>query len=226
MSSESLIDDMTSWKDKIKNAIFEEDEKDSSEKVQSPGVPKPVIPNSAVPISDNNVEVNDELLDKIEKEIRGADLPGPDYLELKEAAEEKSLIQDEPDEGKRWRQAYRNMRVFFPQANITKDKILQAIDHYIEIVDREKKIGLQELEEARRKNVIKEQEDSDRLGQEILNLESQIKIKRQEKEEKDRKIQESRNKYDGQEKIFVKTIEFVRNMLNRDKSKINNYINE
>lgn len=226
MSSESLIDDMTNWKDKIKNAIFEEDEKDSSEKVQSPGVPKPVIPSSSVPISDNNVEVNDELLDKIEKEIKGADLPGPDYLELKEAAEEKSLIQDEPDEGKRWRQAYRNMRVFFPQANITKDKILQAIDHYIEIVDREKKIGLQELEEARKKNVIKEQEDSDRLGQEILNLESQIKIKRQEKEEKDRKIQESRDKYDGQEKIFVKTIEFVRNMLNRDKSKINNYINE
>ena len=170
-----------SWKDKIREAIFEEDEKDSQKKAQSPEVPKPSIPSpSPVQPSNDMVEINDGLLDKIEKEIRDADLPGPDYLELKEAAEEKSLIQDEPDEGKRWRQAFRNMRVFFPQANITKAKILQAIDHYIGIVDRENKVGLQELEEVRKRNVIKEQEDSDRLGQEILALEAQIKIKKQD----------------------------------------------
>ena len=216
-----------SWKDKIREAIFEEDEKDSQKKAQSPEVSKPSIPSpSPVQPSNDMVEINDGLLDKIEKEIRDADLPGPDYLELKEAAEEKSLIQDEPDEGKRWRQAFRNMRVFFPQANITKAKILQAIDHYIGIVNRENKLGLQELEEVRKKNVIKEQEDSDRLGQEILALEAQIKIKKQEKEEKDRKIQESRSKYDSQEKVFRKTIDFVKEMLEKDKSKINNYINE
>lgn len=216
-----------SWKDKIREAIFEEDEKDSQKKAQSPEVPKPSIPSpSPVQPSNDMVEINDGLLDKIEKEIRDADLPGPDYLELKEAAEEKSLIQDEPDEGKRWRQAFRNMRVFFPQANITKAKILQAIDHYIGIVDRENKVGLQELEEVRKRNIIKEQEDSDRLGQEILALEAQIKIKKQEKEEKDRKIQESRSKYDSQEKVFRKTIDFVKEMLEKDKSKINNYINE
>ena len=218
---------MSNFKDKLTSLLFEQEASskgNSSPVVSNPGNPNPVP--SPAPVVNGARVIDEGLLDRIEKEIRNANLPGPDYLELKEAAEEKSLIQDEPDEGKRWRQAFRNMKSFFPQAGVTKNKILEAIDYYIGIVDRELNVGLQQLEEARKKNVLKEQEESDRLGQEIAALEEQIKLKKHEKDEKDLKINESRSKYEVQEANFRRTLDYAKKMLQDDKNKINNCINE
>jgi hypothetical protein len=171
-------------------------------------------------------ELDRGLLGIIEKKIADENLEGPDYLELKSAAEERSLVQEEPDEGKRWRQAYRNMKVFFPQANLNKAKILGSINHYIGIVDRELEIGLGQLSEAREKGVIKEQGEVKTLSQEIENLEREISEKRRLREEKERLISENSKKYDSQEQSFRKTLGYAKNILENDKNKINNYITD
>lgn len=213
------------WKnklvDKVKGAIFEEEvEQTPSPQVVSSS-PEP-RPNPSF----SEASVNKDLLDKIEKKIQEADIPGPDYLELKKAAEESSLVKDEPDEGKRWRQAFRNMKIFFPQAEITKDKILGAIDHYIGIVNQEEGIGMKQLEEVRGKEVNGEQEIVDALGKEILELEKKILDKKAEKEERERKILANRSKYDSQELSFKKTIGYARDILEKDKIRITNYIED
>ena len=210
-------------KSRLKNVLFEPEVETGKEKPKEvPASQSSPSPTSTV----NEVELDREILDKIEQKIQNSDLPGPDYLELKSAAEEKSLIQDEPDEGKRWRQAFRNMRVFFPQAQITKAKILEAIDHYIRIVVKENEIGLSELESIRSRNVVDEQKSVERLDKEIQELESLLESKRKEREEKSSKIQANRDKYDSQERVFKKTIEYAKNMLERDKEKVNKYIND
>ena len=118
------------------------------------------------------------------------------------------------------------MRVFFPQAQITKAKILEAIDHYIRIVVKENEIGLSELESIRSRNVVDEKKSVERLDKEIQELESLLESKRKEREEKSSKIQANRDKYDSQERVFKKTIEYAKNMLERDKEKVNKYIND
>jgi hypothetical protein len=213
------------WKnklvDKVKGAIFEDEEVEKQ-------TPSPQVVVSSTPeqisIASPEVSVNRDLLDKIETKIQEADLPGPDYLELKKAAEEPSLVKDEPDEGKRWRQAYRNMKVFFPQAEITKVKILGAIDHYIGIVNREEAIGMEQLEEIRGKEVNGEQEIVDSLAGEILELEKKILEKKAEKESREQKILANRRKYDSQELSFKRTIGFARDILEKDKTRVTNYI--
>jgi len=213
------------WQDKIKNALFEEEVSQETSTEQRPKVvsSSPSVPESN---SSSEVEINSALLDKIEEKIKNSDLPGPDYLELKGAAEENSLVQEEPDEGKRWRQAYRNMKAFFPNSGITKEKIIQAIDHYISIVDGESALGLQELEDVRSRDITKELEASEALGREIELLESQIAEKKKLKEEKDSLISANKSKYDLQEQVFKKTIDHAREVLKSDKTKISNYIND
>lgn len=211
------------WKnklvDKVKGAIFEEEvEQTPSPQVVSSS-PEP-RPNPSF----SEASVNKDLLNKIEKKIQEADIPGPDYLELKKAAEESSLVKDEPDEGKRWRQAFRNMKIFFPQAEITKAKILGAIDHYIGIVNREEAIGMEQLEEIRGKEVNGEQEIVDSLAGEILELEKKILEKKAEKESREQKILANRRKYDSQELSFKRTIGFARDILEKDKTRVTNYI--
>ena len=219
---------MKNFKERVLGVLFEEEEKKDNPQVVHQESPK-VVSSQSPNVSDSSVQdygINTDLLDTIEKKIREADIPGPDYLELKDAAEEESLVKDEPDEGKRWRQAFRNMRVFFPQANITKSKIIGAIDHYIDIVNHENEVGLSELESVRNRDVVKELEAVNVLNKDISDLESLIAEKRREKEEKESKIRANREKYDRQESIFRKTIGHAIDMLSSDKEKINKYIND
>ena len=217
-----------SWKDKVKSVFLEEE---NTEKKQIPATAPVSAPiQSSVQIQslpDNGeVEIDEKLLDLLESKIKGADIPGPDYLELKDAAEEASFVAEEPDEAKRWKQSYRNMKTYFPQAGITKKKILSAIDHYIGIVREEINTGKAELKALREKNVNQEQTAVANLEAEIKKLEDQLSDKRQQLQYRTSKIEESRQKYDHQEKVFDKTIQFVLSLLEGDKQKINNYIAE
>lgn len=218
-----------SWKDKVKGMLFEQENNRETEKPsQQPaeGAKMQSSVSSVSGINEVGVGIDEGLLDTLEKKLRDANIPGPDYLELKEAAEEKTFVADEPDEAKRWRQAFRNMKAYFPQAGVTKKKILDAIDHYIGIVRQEIQIGQSELRELNAKNVTGESEAVAKLEIEIEKLRKELESKEKQRESKIAKIEESRLKYEHQEAVFVKTTDFVIKMLESDKQKINNYIAE
>lgn len=221
-----------SFKDTLKKALFEEEGGNNSQATSSAAQPtsnQPVIAPMQNPVAkavDSVVEVDEKLLDVIEGKIKEANIPGPDYLELKEAAEEKSFVADEPDEAKRWRMAYRNMRQYFPKADITKGKILSAIDHYIGIVRNEINVGMAELKELKARDVTQEQAAVANLDKEIAKLEKELEAKKSLKCSKVAKIEESLHKYDHQEQVFNCTTTFVVNMLEKDKEKINKFISD
>lgn len=214
---------MSNWKDKVKGMLFEST---PSPQTSSPSPsPAPVMQSSVVS-SEVPVEVDERLLEAIEKKIQEANIPGPDYLELKAAAEEKSFVSDEPDEGKRWRQAFRNMKAYFPNSGISKANILNAIDSYIGIVREEVRIGNEELRALVDRDVIKAKESIATIDSDIEKLEKELEKKKGERDKKLLKIQESQGKYEHQEKVFNMTTDFVIKMLESDKVKINQYIVE
>ena len=213
-----------SWKDKLVKALFEEESSASNLVEKGEVIPEKQQQQQTVVVQPSlspSEEIDKSLLDKIEAKIKAADIPGPDYLELKEAAEGAS---DEPDESKRWKQAFRNMKVFFPNASISKEKIIQAIDHYISIVKGEEGIGLKELEQLRNKNVEGEIDAVSNLDKEIQALEIQINEKKKERDAKNSKILTERSRLDNQEKVFKRTIDTVLRMIEQDKTKINNWL--
>ena len=215
-----------SWKKYFFDDVSEESPVAAGQAVtpQSGAIP------AAAPVMQSSVsggtEIDERLLDTIEQKIKDANLPGPDYIELKEAAENKDLIAAEPDEEKRWKQAFLFMKIHNAQAGVTKKRILSAIDHYVGIVRNEISVGLQELNELRDQNITKEQSSVKSLEAEISKLEKQLEEKKRQKAEKEAKIEESRSKYAHQEEVFNRTTSFVLNMLEGDKQKIEKYINE
>lgn len=222
-----------SWKDKIREALFEEEsvKNEAQKTASSPLIQSPVqvqaVSSTAAPItitSGQHIEIDEKLLDKIEAKLKEANIPGPDYLELKEAAEEKTLVADEPDEAKRWRQAFRNMKVFFPQSGLNKQKLLSAVDHYISIIKAEINRGLSELETVKNRDVTQETSAVKNLEKEIQVLEKQLAEKQKLKAEKEAAIQANLQKCEHQGNVFKTTTGFVLNMLEKDKEKINNYI--
>lgn len=218
-----------SWKDKVKGMLFEQENNRETEKPSQQPADEAKMQSSVNSVSGINevgVGIDEGLLDTLEKKLRDANIPGPDYLELKEAAEEKTFVADEPDEAKRWRQAFRNMKAYFPQAGVTKKKILDAIDHYIGIVRQEIQIGQSELRELNAKNVTGESEAVAKLEIEIEKLRKELESKEKQRESKIAKIEESKLNYEHQEAVFTKTTDFVIKMLESDKQKINNYISE
>ena len=180
----------------------------------------------SIPVNGATVEINEGLLDTLEQKIKAANIPGPDYIELKEAAENPTLVASEPEEKKRWSSAYIMMKSFNPQANLSKKKILDAVNHYIGIIRQEINTGQAELKELRLRDITKEHEECGELEKEIAKIEKQLEQKKDTLAKKKKKIEDSQAKYDHQEQVFNHTTQFVINMLEGDKQKIEQYIND
>ena len=219
--------------DAVKRAVFVQEANEQNHVApQQPAPAQPLMQSSveggeiSIPVNGTTVEINEGLLDTLEQKIKAANIPGPDYIELKEAAENANLVASEPDEKKRWSSAYIMMKSFNPQANLTKKKILDAVNHYIGIIRQEINTGQAELKELRLRDITKEHDECGKLEKEIANLEKQLEQKKDTLAKKQQKIQDSQNKYDHQEQVFNHTTQFVINMLEGDKQKIENYIND
>ena len=85
---------------------------------------------------------------------------------------------------------------------------------------------MQELQKKRDLNVVQEQQEVDKLGEEISKLEAELAAKKQERDAKNAKIKKNKEDYDLKEAKFNATLGYMLNILAKDKEKINNYINE
>lgn len=228
---ENKENNMGSFLNALKKTIFVEEENSSVEQKEEKQQNVVVVPQQSITPSptgtDTGLELVDEsLLEKFEAKLKAENIPGPDYLELKEAAESEDLVSMEPDEKKRYAQQYLSMKRFFPDAKISKISILGAIDHYTGVLEGERKVGMQELQKKRDLNVVQEQQEVDKLGEEISKLEAELAAKKQERDVKNAKIKKNKEDYDLKEAKFNATLGYMLNILAKDKEKINNYINE
>jgi len=217
---------MGKFTDVLKKAIFE-DSKDN-EVAKEPRIaeePKVELPKTDDVISSDG-EIDEGILDKLEEKLRQEDLPGPDYLELKEAAMDKESVATEPDEKKRYRQAFNNMKRFFPKAGVTKARILESIDHYERIMVAE---GEDAKDDLNRK--IQEQVTSlrEKIATEKVELERQQEILRKkslELEQREAAINEREQSLKQKSKNFIKTLEHLIGVFKSDRKKLEEYLND
>ena len=217
---------MGKFTDVLKKAIFEDTKDD--EVAKEPRIaeePKVELPKTDDIISSDG-EIDEGILDKLEEKLRQEDLPGPDYLELKEAAMDKESVATEPDEKKRYRQAFNNMKRFFPKAGVTKARILESIDHYERIMVAE---GEDAKDDLNRK--IQEQVTSlrEKIATEKVELDRQQEILRKkslELEQREAAINEREQSLKQKSKNFIKTLEHLIGVFKSDRKKLEEYLND
>lgn len=216
---------MGKFTDVLKKAIFEESKDEVAKEPRIAEEPKVELPKTDDIVSSDG-EVDEGILDKLEEKLRQEDLHGPDYLELKEAAMDKESVATEPDEKKRYRQAFNNMKRFFPKAGVTKARILESIDHYERIMVAE---GEDAKDDLNRK--IQEQVTSlrEKIAIEKVELERQQEILRKkslELEQREAAINEREQSLKQKSKNFIKTLEHLIGVFKSDRKKLEEYLND
>ena len=228
---------MGKFKDFLKNAVFEE-ENEKEKTVKQRATPEPEkqtnfrlvareekakITEASSTIEDEG-EVNEAILDMLENDLEQENIPGPDYLELKAAAEDEESIKTEPDERKRYRQAFSNMKRFFPDAGVTEDRIFDSVEHYKKVLQAREADAKDELERKLQNEVVVLREKVEADERELQRREEQIRLERQKLEEKKATIAEREKSLTKKGKDFIKTASFMREALDSDLKKIKEYL--
>lgn len=166
---------------------------------------------------------DEDMVSQIWQQIINRNLPGPDYLELRNNA---SALEGLPlSEEQRLEAAFKVLKKTYP--NLTKEVILKSIDTYIGVVNEEKASGIEQCKKLR----------ASTIGEK----ESRLKVMRETNEETLRQINELKKRYDettaninsmeheiltasqeldAKEKAFIASVESAMSVLVTDKSKI------
>ena len=188
-------------------------------------VPGPMAPTSftqqAADVS--AVGSDNEIVGRIWDTIINKNLPGPDYLELKNNA---AALEDMGfTEEQRLVAAFKMLKKGYP--NFTKDVVIKSVDTYIGIVNEEKELGLKEVAQLEKDTV---GEKSARLGQlratanDILAQIDELKKRFDETNNSantlEHEILTETQAINSKRQVFIGSIETVIQTLNSDKAKI------
>lgn len=167
-------------------------------------------------------QVNDELLQKLCQAMEDSNLPGPDYLELKNVANNDEMKKAMPNEIQRLTVAFITMKSSTPE--MTKDRVLNSIDSYIQMMENERKTGHAQLEtiwqervESQRKAVTDAEERIVTLQKELGELVSFVQNKTNE-------IAAATNECNINKANFDATVDFLVKNLVDDKAKLTNVL--
>lgn len=181
--------------------------------IPSPGNAPDVTPATA----------SEDMVSKIWDQIISRNLPGPDYLELRNNA---SALEGLPlNEVQRLEAAFKVLKKTYP--NLTKEIILQSIDTYMAVVEEERAAGLEECQKARKQTV---GEKESRLqvmkdtNAETLKQIEELKRRYDETEaninKMEHEILSAGQLLDKKESMFNASIESALSVLRSDKNKI------
>lgn len=195
----------------------------------------PVVNTAALQISTTNevssiVEnsaVNDNIIKQLFNILIQKNLPGPDYLEVRNSAAAlggMGLTQLQMYEA-----AFKTLRASYP--DFTKEYLLSSIDTYISYIKNEEKTGLAECEE-KRKSLIGDKNNkiaelrghAEDLRQQIQKLTTELNSATQEADAIESTIKDAEAQIEQEKTIFVNSVASVLNTLNTDKdimSKLN-----
>lgn len=122
--------------------------------------------------------------------ITEADCEGPDYRELKDAFESDKMKKNIPDANSRWETAFSMMKMM--NKSLTKKYVLDAIDIYVNVIDREKKNALVQIAQKEKQivgepglrqsdaenRIMRDEEEIKKLYEKIAAIENKIKSDR------------------------------------------------
>lgn len=162
-------------------------------------------------------EVNQEFLDKLCNYLETCKIDGGDYMQLKKAANSDGM-QCIPDESVRFQAAFATLKSVNP--NLTKDIILSSIDTYINEMNKQRDIAIDQVEKKRKINVgdkskaiADKQNQITELQNQIVKLSTEVSTMKEEVDKADEECNKNAREFTNAVKIIV-------NALESDKKKI------
>ena len=106
---------------------------------------------STTPDAPRQGQLSEQYAELLLSAVKEADIPGPDFSELKAAFSSEDLKQNIPDVKTRWKTAFNMMKMM--DAKLTKAHVLESIDLYIKVVDTEYAAAIAQFEEKYKETV-------------------------------------------------------------------------
>ena len=208
------------FKSFIASAIYEDDGQPSAEEqqnntqqqqsaqtiIQSP-VSTQTPQSSAVTIDANgNIQYTGKVREKFAKlmleGVQERNIPGPDFLEMREQWSNAELQQNIPDSNARWKTVFSMIRLM--DKNFSKQHVLDSVDTYIKVVDEELANALAQIEKKYQGTVVTKE-------QELANTEKLIEKDRNEILSLQEKIKQIQDKIKSNEDFIAKAREEINN---------------
>lgn len=193
------------------------DKQPTNTEVKQPVETKQVVNNESkkdLPPDDN---VNQEFLDKLCNYLETCKIEGGDYMQLKKAANSEGM-QCISDEAVRFQAAFATLKSVNP--NLTKDIILSSIDTYINEMNKQKDIAIEQVEKKRKINVgdkskaiADKQNQIAELQNQIVKLSTEVSTMKEEVDKADEECNKNARE-------FTNAVNIIVNALESDKKKI------
>jgi alpha-D-ribose 1-methylphosphonate 5-triphosphate diphosphatase PhnM len=191
------------------------------EKVSQTKQPVFVVPSSTQKTIEG--QVNDELLQKLCQAMEDSNLPGPDYLELKNVANNDDMKRAMPDEIQRLTVAFITMKSSNPE--MTKERVITSIDEYINMMENERKVGHEQLEVIWNEKVESRKQVVSNAEQRIAQIQTELKELVTFVQNESNEIASAINECNINKANFDTTVDFLVNNLMSDKNKLSNALN-
>lgn len=229
----------------LKNLLFEEvDEKGRPVKREEPksapkAAPVEPAPEKETPAvrptstgtefktNDSNLDdsnIDEGVLDNIIAMLDEKNLPGPDYLELKKAANDEVLVKTIPDEKTRYTVSFSSLKAAAP--SLTKKQILQSILTYIQYIEDERANGVNQFNKLWQEQVVAREEAVAKAKTEIAELEEKLAKLKQFAQEQESQVSAVKTDCEKKKREFNATVDFMIGKLRMDGAKLEEALND
>ena len=191
--------------------------------VQVPQQATVVLPTSAQISKVIEGQVDDNLLQKLCQAMEDSNLPGPDYLELKNVANNDEMKRAMPDESQRLMVAFITMKSGNPE--MTKTRVISSIDEYIGMMEAERATGHQQLQVIWNEQVEAKKALVAEAEKRIAELQQELQERVQFVQAKNNEIAAASNECNINKANFDATVDFLVKNLSDDKAKLNLILN-
>ena len=164
----------------------------------------------------NAPQLNTQLLDKLCERLEAENLPGPDYMELKTSVMDPNMMKIIPDERQRLMASYCSLKV--NSKDLTKQRILDSIDHYISILNKWQGEAIAGLN-AERNKVSDKKQEMDKLREQMAAIQNKI-------DELNKDVLATESKCNQNEADMKTSVGFLVNKLTEDKNKISTILTD
>jgi len=223
-----------SKKNWLKNLIFEdtaqaEEKKEQGTKQESQTstnassfTAAPVDNRNDRPISGGNItgKIDKTLLDKLCAVLDEQSSEGIDYLKFKKSVD--SLKDFQPEENIRFTTAYLTLKATYPA--FSKEYLVQTIDKYLQLMEQERKVGLDQLNNLRITQVESKEKELNEAIQNVEKMKAEIQKLTRYISETEADITTRKNDFTIREADFNTTVDQIVNQMKNDKTKIETII--
>ena len=164
----------------------------------------------------NAPQLNTQLLDKLCERLEAENLPGPDYMELKTSVMDPNMMKIIPDERQRLMASYCSLKV--NSKDLTKQRILDSIDHYVSILNKWQEEAIAGLN-AERNKVSDKKQEMDKLREQMAAIQNKI-------DELNKDVLATESKCNQNEADMKTSVGFLVNKLTEDKNKISTILTD